>query len=79
MALYAQARRRASRLSSEARDEAARAAKQRLLGNVRLIGQLFNKGMVNDRIVLLIMADLMGAPDNDPAGHAGGGRVSVLF
>jgi hypothetical protein len=69
-------------LSGDERDDAERRAKQRLLGNIRLIAELFNKGQVNDRIMLLILADLLGAPDNDPpedsveVGRGGGGRCA---
>lgn len=64
---------RAHTLPVDEREEAGRAAKQRLLGNVRLIGQLLNKAMVNDRIVLLIMSDLLGSPDAES-----GGKRAVL-
>lgn len=47
-------------LGSVEREESERAAKQRLLGNIRLIAELFNKGLVNDRIMLLILLDLLG-------------------
>lgn len=60
------ARDAARQLSGEEREEADRQAKQRLLGNVRLIAELFKKGMVNDRIMLLILADLLGPPDDEP-------------
>jgi hypothetical protein len=53
-------------LSGDERDDAERRAKQRLLGNIRLIAELFNKAQVNDRIMLLILADLLGGADNDP-------------
>lgn len=53
-------------LPAEERYDAERRAKQRLLGNIRLIAELFNKAQVNDRIMLLILADLLGGPDNDP-------------
>lgn len=42
-------------------------AKNRLLGNVRLIAELFKKALVNDRIMLLILSDLLGPADNNPA------------
>ena len=53
-------------LPAEERPDAERRAKQRLLGNIRLIAELFNKAQVNDRIMLLILADLLGGADNDP-------------
>jgi len=49
--------------SGDAREESERKAKQRLLGNVRLIAELFKKGMVNDRIMVLILSDLLGSAD----------------
>ena len=54
-------------LPVEARPDAERRAKQRLLGTIRLISELFNKDQVNDRIMLLILSELLGAPDNDPS------------
>ena len=54
-------------LPAEARPDAERRAKQRLLGTIRLISELFNKDQVNDRIMLLILSELLGAPDNDPS------------
>ena len=57
------ARIHAQSIAGEARDAADRKAKQRLLGNVRLIAELFKKGMVNDRIILLILSDLLGPQD----------------
>jgi hypothetical protein len=62
-----EARQIARSLSGEARDDAERVAKQRLLGTIRLISQLLNKAMVNDRIMLLILQDLLGGNDNEPA------------
>ncbi len=53
-------------LPAELRADAEKRAKQRLLGNIRLIAELFNKAQVNDRIMLLILADLLGGVDNDP-------------
>ena len=62
-----EARARAAALPPTEREEAERRAKQRLLGNIRLIAELFKKGMVNDRIMLLILADLLGPGDSEPA------------
>ena len=42
-------------------------AKNRLIGNVRLIAELFKKALVNDRIMLLILSDLLGPAENNPA------------
>ncbi|PRW56412.1 eukaryotic initiation factor [Chlorella sorokiniana] len=61
-----EARKALKSMSGDERDDAERRAKQRLLGNIRLISELFNKEQVNDRIMLLILADLLGAADNDP-------------
>ncbi|KAI3428363.1 hypothetical protein D9Q98_006743 [Chlorella vulgaris] len=61
-----EARKQLKSLPAEERYDAERRAKQRLLGNIRLIAELFNKAQVNDRIMLLILADLLGGPDNDP-------------
>ncbi|KAL4445443.1 hypothetical protein ABPG77_011268, partial [Micractinium sp. CCAP 211/92] len=61
-----EARKAIKGMSGEEREEGARRAKQRLLGNIRLISELLNKSMVNDRIMLLILGDLLGGPDNDP-------------
>lgn len=55
----------ASPAGSAEREESERLAKQRLLGTIRLIAELFKKGQVNDRIMLLILADLLGGG----AGH----------
>lgn len=60
------ARESALKLSGEEREDAMREAKQRLLGNVRLIAELFKKNMVNDRIMLIILADLLGPSDEEP-------------
>ncbi|KDD71186.1 hypothetical protein H632_c5616p0, partial [Helicosporidium sp. ATCC 50920] len=48
-------------LSGAEREEGERRAKQRLLGCIRLIAQLFCKGLVNDRVMSLILRDLLGA------------------
>lgn len=60
------ARTEAAALTGDERDDAERRSKQRLLGNVRLIAELFKKGMVNDRIMLLILADLLSPSDGEP-------------
>lgn len=60
------ARTEAASLTGDERDDAERRSKQRLLGNVRLIAELFKKGMVNDRIMLLILSDLLGPADGEP-------------
>jgi translation initiation factor 4G len=57
------ARAEAQAQSGDARENAERKAKQRLLGNVRLIAELFKKGMVNDRIMVLILSDLLGSTE----------------
>ena len=49
--------------TGDARDDAEKKAKHRLLGNVRLIAELFKKGMVNDRIMVLILSDLLGSSE----------------
>lgn len=49
------------------KEEAQARAKNRLLGNLRLIAELFKKEMVNDRIMLLILSDLLGAAENNPS------------
>lgn len=56
----------ASAPSGEEREDLERKAKQRLLGNVRLISELFKKDMVNDLIMSIILKDLLGSPDSDP-------------
>lgn len=60
------ARNAAGNASSADKEEVQARAKNRLLGNVRLIAELFRKGMVNDRIMLLILSDLLGPADNNP-------------
>lgn len=52
--------------ASADKEEVQARAKNRMLGNVRLIAELFRKGMVNDRIMLLILSDLLGPADNNP-------------
>jgi translation initiation factor 4G len=64
------ARNEATKLSGEEQEEAERSAKSRLLGNVRLIAELFKKGMVNDRIMLIILGDLLGPSDGEPSEEA---------
>ncbi len=49
-----------------AADPAEKGAKQRLLGVVRLAAELFRKGMLTDRIVLLILGDLLGPSTGEP-------------
>jgi hypothetical protein len=51
-------------------EDAERKAKQRVLGNVRLISELFKKGMVNDRIMALILGELLGGKDGEPVEEA---------
>lgn len=53
-------------LISADKEEALGRAKNRLLGNVRLIAELFKREMVNDRIMMLILGDLLGSQDNNP-------------
>ncbi|GAB4821712.1 hypothetical protein N2152v2_008758 [Parachlorella kessleri] len=62
-----QARERVRSSPAEEREDAERRVKQRMLGNIRLISELFKKVMVNDRIMLLIMQDLLGAADSEPS------------
>lgn len=64
------ARNEVTKLSGEEQEEAERSAKLRLLGNVRLIAELFKKGMVNDRIMLIILGDLLGPSDGEPSEEA---------
>lgn len=61
------ARNAAGNSSSADKEEIQAKAKNRMLGNVRLIAELFKKGMVNDRIMLLILSDLLGPPENNPS------------
>lgn len=61
------ARAAAAEQTGDKRDDLERKAKQRMLGNVRLIAELFKKSMVNDRIMLLILSDLLGPSDSDPS------------
>ncbi|RMZ56687.1 hypothetical protein APUTEX25_002776, partial [Auxenochlorella protothecoides] len=56
----------AAKASGPEREAEERLAKQRLLGNIRLIAELFKKGMVNDRIMLLILMDLLGTGEAGP-------------
>lgn len=51
------------------RDEAERAARNRTLGTIRLVGELFKKSVINDRIVLVVLRDLL-------EGRAPGGKAS---
>jgi len=51
----------------EKKEDVQARAKNRLLGNVRLIAELFKKALVNDRIMLLILSDLLGPAENNPA------------
>ena len=51
----------------EKKEEVQARAKNRLLGNVRLIAELFKKALVNDRIMLLILSDLLGPAENNPS------------
>lgn len=62
-----EARNQALSLPQAEREEAEKHAKQRLLGNIRLISELFKKDMVNDRIMLLILSDLLGPADSEPS------------
>lgn len=58
---------RASRGAVENKEDVQARAKNRLLGNVRLIAELFKKALVNDRIMLLILSDLLGPAENNPS------------
>lgn len=60
-------RSKAANLAVGEREDAQRKAKLRLLGNIRLIAELFRKKMVNDRIMLLILGDLLGPSTNEPS------------
>lgn len=49
-----------SELSGAELETAERAIKQRTLGNIRLIGELFNKEVVRENILHACMGDLQG-------------------
>ena len=51
---------------AEERDEAERRVKMRTLGNIRLIAELFNKGIVAERIVTVCITELIGDLKADP-------------
>lgn len=51
---------------AEERDEAERRVKMRTLGNIRLIAELFNKGIVAERIVTVCITELIGDLKSDP-------------
>lgn len=51
---------------SEDREEAERQVKMRTLGNIRLIAELFNKGIVAERIVTVCISELIGDIKADP-------------
>lgn len=62
-------RRLAQALKSQALEDlegAQRRVKLRTLGNIRLIAELFNKGVVAEKIVHACIADLLGAPKAAP-------------
>jgi len=48
------------------REEAERQVKSRTLGNIRLIAELFNKGIVAERIVTVCIEELLGDIKADP-------------
>ena len=50
----------------EEKDEAERRVKMRTLGNIRLIAELFNKGIVAERIVTVCITELIGDLKADP-------------
>lgn len=43
-----------------------RRAKMRTLGNIRLIGELFRKKIVRNRIVHMCILELIGSNKNEP-------------
>ena len=47
-------------------EAAQRRVKQRTLGNIRLIAELFNKGIVAEKIVHACIAELLGGPKDTP-------------
>lgn len=55
-----------SSVPEEDRPEAERRVKMRMLGNIRLIAELFNKGIVAERIVVVCIEELIGGPRADP-------------
>lgn len=54
------------KLPAEEVEAAQRRVKQRTLGNIRLIAQLFNQGVVSEKIVQACIADLLGSPKSAP-------------
>ena len=57
---------RLSSVPAEEREEAERGVKMRTLGNIRLIAELFNKGIVAERIVTACITELIGDLKADP-------------
>ena len=55
-----------SQLSGPALDAGERRVKQRTLGNVRLIAELFNKEVVREPILHVCIAQLLGEQGKDP-------------
>ena len=51
----------------EEKEAAERRVKQRTLGNIRLIAELYKKGVVTERILHFAIDDLMGDTKADPA------------
>ena len=49
------------------KDEAERKVKNRTLGNIRLIAELFNKGIIAERIVIVCIEELIGDAKADPS------------
>ena len=49
------------------KDEAERKVKNRTLGNIRLIAELFNKGIIAERIVVVCIEELIGDAKADPS------------
>lgn len=62
----AAAREGLKKLPAEEVEAAQRRVKQRTLGNIRLIAQLFNQGVVSEKIVQACIADLLGSPKSAP-------------
>lgn len=51
---------------ADEKEDAERRVKMRTLGNIRLIAELFNKGIVAERIVTVCITELIGDLKADP-------------
>lgn len=60
---------RLASVPDEDRLEAERKVKQRTLGNIRLIAELFNRGIVAEKIVIMCIEELIGDPKGEPIEH----------